>query len=62
MTGTAVETLFRRDNAVVLAALVTLVLLFWLALFAGANVDDAKLDILIAQAIEAGADGRRIVA
>ena len=37
MTGTAVETLFRRNDAVVLAALVTLVLLFWLALFAGAG-------------------------
>jgi hypothetical protein len=37
MTGTPVETLFRRDYAVVLAALASLVLLFWPALFAGAG-------------------------
>jgi predicted metal-binding membrane protein len=37
MSGTAVETLFRRDDAVVLAAIVTLILLAWLATIAGAG-------------------------
>jgi predicted metal-binding membrane protein len=37
MSGTAVETLFRRDDAVVLAAIVALILLAWLATIAGAG-------------------------
>jgi predicted metal-binding membrane protein len=37
VTGTAVEALFRREDIVVLAALVVLTLLAWLALVAGAG-------------------------
>jgi predicted metal-binding membrane protein len=37
MTDTALETLFRRDGAIVAAALVALTLLAWLALLAGAG-------------------------
>jgi predicted metal-binding membrane protein len=37
MTGTAIEVLFRRGDVVVLAALVALVLLAWLALLGGAG-------------------------
>lgn len=37
MTGTAVETLFRRDDAALLAAIVALILLAWLATIAGAG-------------------------
>ncbi len=37
MTGTAVEALFRRESIVVLAALVALMLLAWVALLAGAG-------------------------
>jgi predicted metal-binding membrane protein len=37
MTGAALETLFRRDNAVVTGALGALILLAWIALLAGAG-------------------------
>ncbi len=37
MTGSAIETLFKRDNAVVLAALFLIALLAWLATIAGAG-------------------------
>ena len=37
MTGTALETLLKRESAVVLAALVALTLLAWIALLAGAG-------------------------
>jgi predicted metal-binding membrane protein len=39
MSGTAIETLFRREDVSVLAALVALTLLAWLALIAGAGTD-----------------------